>query len=81
MVGTTLYVLKEPHVEDNHEEGAYLQVLVKIYKEENIGQALIEIGRKDEVFLNRGNMDDEITGESTSRDNYLFIDWVDKNIT
>ena len=41
MVVTTLDVLKEPHVEDNHEEGVDLQVLVKRYEEENIGQALI----------------------------------------
>ena len=33
MVGTTLDVLKGPHVEDNHEEGAYLHMLVKNYEE------------------------------------------------
>ena len=37
MVLTTFYVLKETHVEDNHEEGVDLQMLVKIYEEENIG--------------------------------------------
>ena len=37
MLGETLDVLEEPHVEDKHEEGAYLQMLVKSYDEENIG--------------------------------------------
>ena len=50
MVGTTLVVLKEPHVEDKHEEGADLQVLVKRYEQDNFGQALIEVERTDEVF-------------------------------
>ena len=34
--GTTLDVLKEPHVEENHEEGANLQMLVKIYMKNKI---------------------------------------------
>ena len=33
MIGTTLDVLKGPHVEDSHEEGEDLQMLVKIYEE------------------------------------------------
>ena len=81
MVVTTLDVLKEPHVEDNHEEGADLQMLVKRYEEENLGQALIEIERKDEVFLAMGNMPEDILIESSSKDDYLFMDWVDKYIT
>ena len=48
--------MEEPHVEDNHEEGADLQVLVKIYVKENMGQELIEIERKDKVLLDMGNM-------------------------
>ena len=56
MVVTTLDVLKEPHVEDNDKEGADLQMLVKRYEEENIGQALIEIERKGELFLAVGKM-------------------------
>ena len=72
MVVTTLDVLKEPHVEDNHEEGADLQMLVKRYEEENLGQALIEIERKDEVFLSIINMVDHIPYISTNK-NSLFI--------
>ena len=81
MVLTTLDVLKEPHVDDYHEEGVDLQMLVKRYEEENIGQALIEIERKDEVFLEMGNMPEEIPIESAIKDYYLFMDWVDKYIT
>ena len=33
MEGNVLGIMEEPHVEDNHEGGAYLQVLVKIYEE------------------------------------------------
>ena len=60
MVVTNLDLLKEPHVEDNHEEGADLLMLVKRCEEENIGQALIEIERKDEVFLAMGKMVEDI---------------------
>ena len=81
MVGTTLDVLEEPHVEGKHEEGADLQMLVKIYEEENLGQALIEIERKDQVLLAMGNMPEDIQIESESKDDYLFMDWVDKYIT
>ena len=52
--------LKEPHVEDNRVEGADLQMLMKSYEEENIGQSLIEIERKDEVFLAMGNIPENI---------------------
>ena len=58
--GNVLGIMEEPHVEDNHEEGAYIQVLKKIYEEENIGQALIEVERKNEVFLSTTNMADHI---------------------
>ena len=81
MVGTTVDVLKGPHVEDNHEEGADLQVLVKIYEEESIVHALIDIGRKDEVFLAMENMAEDIPIESERKYDYLFMDWVDKYIT
>ena len=56
MEGSVLGIMEEPHVEDSHEGGADLQVLVKIYEEEKMGQALIEIERKDEVFLSFINM-------------------------
>ena len=81
MVVTTLDVLKEPHVEENHEEGVDLQMLVKRYEEENIGQALIDIERKDVVFLDMVNMYEDIRIELASKHDYLFMDWVDKYIT
>ena len=56
-------------------------MLVKIYEEENLGQALIEIERKDEVFLAMGNMADDIPNESERKYDYLFMDQVDKYIT
>ena len=56
-------------------------MLVKRYEEENLGQALIEIERKDEVLLEMGNILEEIPIESISKDDYLFMDWVDKYIT
>ena len=81
MEGNVLDIMEEPHVEDIHNEGADLQVLVKIYEEENIGTTLIEIGRKDEVFLAMRNMDEDISSESTRKHDYLFRDLVTKNIT
>ena len=65
----------------DHEMHLDLQVLMKSYEEENIGQSLIDIERKDEVFLAMGNMPKDIPIESTSKDDYLFMDWVDKYIT
>ena len=47
MVGGTLDVLEEPQVENKHEEGTDLQMLEVSYDEENLGQALIDIERKD----------------------------------
>ena len=77
MVGTTLDVLEGAHVEDKHEEGAYLQMLVKSYDEENIGQALIEIERKDELFLDMGNMAEDIPIEPTIKEIiYPWIGWI-----
>ena len=35
-------------------------MLVKRYEEENLGQALIDIERKDEVFLTMGNIPEDI---------------------
>ena len=80
MVGGTLDVLEEPHVEGKHEEGAYLQMLGKSYDEENIGQLLIDIDRKDEEFLSMGNLSEDIPIESTSKIDYPFMDWVGKYI-
>ena len=56
-------------------------MLVKRYEEENLRQSLIEIERKGEVFLAMGNMAEDIPIESTSKYDYLFMDWVDKYIT
>ena len=81
MVGTTSDVLKEPHVEENNEEGAYLQMLVNNYDEENIGQALTKIETNDEVLLAMGNVDEYMPIESKIKGDYIFMDWVDKFIT
>ena len=41
MEENVLGIMEELHMEDSHEEGAYLQVLVKRYEEDNFGQVLI----------------------------------------
>ena len=79
MEGNVLGIMEEPHVEDSHEEGADLQVLVKSYMEENIGQALSEDERKDEVSLSKINMDDHIPYGSANKIPYSSIDWVDRD--
>ena len=56
-----------------------LQVLVKIYEEENISQALIEVERKDEVFFSTIKMADHIPYESANKIPYSSIDWVDRD--
>ena len=80
MEGSVLGIMEEPHVEDSHEGGADLQVLVKIYKEENLGQALIDNERKDEVSLSLINMAEQIPYGSENKSLYSSIDWVDRNI-
>ena len=54
-------------------------MLVKSYEEENIGQALIDVERKDEAFLSTTNMVDHIPYGSTSKIPYSSSDWVDRN--
>ena len=78
MEGSVLGIMEEPHVEDNREGGADLQVLVKIYEEENMGQALIEIERKDEVFLSFRNMADHIKYGLEKKIPCSSIDWIDR---
>ena len=56
-----------------------MQVLLKIYEEANMVQALIEIERKDEVFLSLINMADQIPYVSKNKILYSSIDWVDRN--
>ena len=65
-------------MEENHEERADLQVLVKIYEEENLGQALIENERKDEVLLSLINMADQIPYGSENKSPCSSIDWVER---
>ena len=67
-------------MEDDHEEGAYLQVLVKRYEEDNFGQALIEVERKDKVFLYTRKRADHIPYVSENKIPYSYIDWVDRDI-
>ena len=60
MEGNVLGIMEEPHVEDNHEEGAYLQVFVKSHYEEYFGQAHVGIQNGIEEFLDMGNMSKDI---------------------
>ena len=68
-------------MEDIHKEGAYFQVFVKSHDKEYFGQAHVDIQNGIEEFLAMGNMTEDIPSESTSKDNNLFMDWVNKNIT
>ena len=70
--------MEEPHVEDRHEGGADLWVLVKIYEEENMGQALIGIERKDEVLLSFINMAYHIQYGLANKIPCSSIDWIDR---
>ena len=53
-------------------------MLEKSYEEENIGQALIEVERKDEVFFSTIKMSNHITYGSENKITYSSIDWVDR---
>ena len=79
MEGNVLGIMEEPHVDDNHEEGEDLHVFVKRYKEENYGQALIEVERKDEVFFSTIKMADHITYGSANKIPYSSTNWVDRD--
>ena len=56
MEGNVLGLMEEPHVEENHEEGADLQVFVKSHDEEYFGQAHVSIQNVIEELLAMGNM-------------------------
>ena len=60
----------------DHEMHLDLQVLTKSYEEQNIGQALIEVEGKDEVFFSTRNMADHIPYGSANKIPYSPIDWV-----
>ena len=64
----------------DHEMHLDLQVLMKSYEEENIGQALIEVEGKDEVFFSTRKMDDNIPYGLANKSAYSSIDWVDRDI-
>ena len=49
--------------------------------EEDPSQELIEFEKNDEELLDMGNMDKKIPIESSSKCDYLFMDWVDTYIT
>ena len=51
---------------------------MKIYEEENLGQALIEIERKDEVLLSFINMVDHIKYGLENKIPCSSIDWIDR---
>ena len=79
MEANVLGIMEKPHVEENHEEGADLQVLVKSNEEEKIGQALIEVERKDELFFSTRKMADRIPYGSANKIPYSSIDWVNRD--
>ena len=55
-----------------------MQVLVKIYEEENLGQALIKIERKDEELFSFRKMYDHIQYGSANKIPCSSIYWVDR---
>ena len=71
---------EESHEMVDHEMHLELQVLMKRYEEENIGQALIEVEEKDEVFFSTRKMDDHTPYGSANKSAYSSIDWVDRDI-
>ena len=75
MVGNNLDIMEESHAED-----AELQVLEKIHDEEYFGQELVGFEKKDQQLLAMGNIYEGMKIESTSKSDYLFMDWVDKYI-
>ena len=81
MEGNVLGLMEEPHVEEIHEEGADLHVFLKSNNEEYFGQAHVGIQNDIEEFLAIINMVEDIPSESTSKNDHLFMDWVNKNIT
>ena len=52
----------------------------KSYKEENIGQALIKVEGKDEVFFSSRKMADHIPYGSENKSAYSSIDCMDRDI-
>ena len=50
MVGDTLDVMEEPHVEDKHEEDVYLQVLVKRHDENKLAKHLLGLRRRMDSY-------------------------------
>ena len=73
--------MEGPHVEDNHEGGAYLQVFMKIPDEDYFGQAPVGMQKGIKEFLAMRNMVEDISSESIRKHDHLFIDWVTKIIT
>ena len=54
---------------------------MKNHDEEYFGKAPVCMQNGIEDFLAMGNMVEDIPSESTSKDDHLFMYWVDKNIT
>ena len=81
MEESVLDIMEGTHGEDNHEDGAYLQVFVKSPDEDYFGQALVGMQNGIEEFLAMGNMAEDIPSELENKDDHIFMYWVDKNIT
>ena len=64
--------MEESHVEGGNEKRADLQMLEKIYEEDNIDQAPIEIEKKYEVFFSIRKRADHFPYGSAYK-NALFI--------
>ena len=80
-IGANLDVMDEPHVEDKHEEDAYLQLLVKSHDEKYFGQALAGFEKKYEESLDMEKVVENMTIELARKCDCIFMDWVDIFIT
>ena len=74
MEENVLAIVEGPHVEDNHEGGADLQVFVKSLNEDYFGQALVGMQKGIKKLLAMRNMVEDISSESKIKYYHLFMD-------
>ena len=67
MEGNVLGIMGKSHVEERHEKRVNSHMLGKIYEEDNMDQAPIDIEEKDEVFFYIRNMDDHFPYGSANK--------------
>ena len=59
--GNVLGIMEEPHVEDSHEGGVYLQLLVKIWAKHSLRlRGMMKYSSPSEIWLITFNMDQQI---------------------